>query len=153
MTLREATINDAPAIAALVGELGYDASVEAVTERLKRMLARLDHRVCVVVVGADVAGWVQAHASDSLESGARVEIVGLVVTSRYQRRGIGRLLVDEVERWSATLGIPSIVVRSNVERQASHTFYPALGFPLVKTQAVYRKRLSKKPNKSPEPTP
>ena len=152
MELRDAILADAAAIAALTTELGYHADAEAIAARLGRVIGRSETRVCVAVVSGQVAGWVQAHASVVLESGFRVEIVGLVVGQAFRRRGIGRALVQKIEEWSATFGAFVVVVRSNVQREESHTFYPALGYSASKTQHVYRKLLPEKPNKAPEPT-
>ena len=98
-------------------------------------------RVCDDENGA-VIGWLQAHAGSSLESGLRVEIVGLVVTGLARRTGVGRALVAEAERWARSRSADTLVVRSNVRRAESHRFYPALGFSLAKTQHVYSKQLA-----------
>jgi GNAT superfamily N-acetyltransferase len=89
-----------------------------------------------------MVGWLQAHASHVLESGFRVEITGLIVSPEARRQGIGRALVNRAEEWACKLGAKAIVVRSNVHRVESHTFYPALGYDVSKTQTVYRKRLN-----------
>lgn len=138
---RAAQPSDATAIAELVAELGYPRDAAAVCERLERMLVRDDHFVLVAELEGNIVAWMQAHASDVLESGFRVEIVGLVVSAACRRRGVGRKLVVEAERWAAGIGAKAIVVRSNTQRTESHQFYPALGFALSKTQAVYRKAL------------
>jgi ribosomal protein S18 acetylase RimI-like enzyme len=70
-----------------------------------------------------------------------VEIIGLIVASDCRRRGIARELVEEIERWANQLGIDTVVVRSNVQREESRRFYPAVGYGVVKTQEVFRKRL------------
>jgi GNAT superfamily N-acetyltransferase len=67
--------------------------------------------------------------------------VGLVVSESCRRRGVGRSLVKRAEQWAAEIGAETLVVRSNTKRVESHRFYPALGFSLAKTQAVYRKGL------------
>jgi N-acetylglutamate synthase-like GNAT family acetyltransferase len=141
MKLRAAVAADAAAIAALVTELGYPSDAGTVAARLARILGREEHLVLVAEVEGRVAAWVQAHARDVLESGFRVEIVGLVVSAACRRRGVGRELVRRAEAWAAQLGAPAIFVRSNTQRVESHAFYAALGFVQSKTQAVYRKAL------------
>ena len=141
MTIRRAQLSDAPAIAQLTAELGYRADAGTIADRLARLAGRADHVVAVAVVDGQVGGWLQAHASDALESGFRAEIVGLVVGNAWRRRGLGRRLVDYAERWAAAQGADVVVVRSNTIRQKSHAFYPALGYRQSKTQAVYRKSL------------
>ncbi len=141
MILRHATLADAAAIAALTGELGYTADEAASRERLSKLLDRAECHLVVAEMKGAVAGWLQAVTGEVLESGFRVEIVGLVVGEKFRRRGVGRALVARAEVWARSLGAPAIVVRSNTLRTESHVFYPALGFESTKTQAVYRKHL------------
>jgi GNAT superfamily N-acetyltransferase len=141
--LRPATADDASAIAMLTAELGYPAKPELMRARIGAVTGSGNDLLLVAIDSADqVAGWIQAHASHVLESGFRVAIVGLVVSAKARRCGIGRALVAAVERWAAGLGAKSLVVQSNVTRADSHLFYPALGFITAKTQHVYRKPLS-----------
>lgn len=94
------------------------------------------------VADGRLVGWIQGHLSHTLESGFRAEIVGLIVENANRRGGIGRKLVAAVESWARGRHAPIMVVRSNIIRTESHAFYPALGYVEVKTQRVYRKRLS-----------
>jgi len=89
-----------------------------------------------------LCGWLTAHAFDTLASGFRVQITGLVVAESHRRQGAGRHLVAAAERWAEKIGAETIVVFSNVQRTESHAFYPALGYTNTKTEAVYRKSLS-----------
>ena len=149
ITIRDALDSDAAAIAMLTVELGYEADREAIQSRLARLKGRGDHKVVVALEEEKIVGWMQVHASDVLESGFRAEIVGLVVSERSRRRGVGRSLVSRAEQWAVEIGAEAIVVRSNTKRVESHSFYPALGFTSSKTQAVYRKQLKKGPNQAP----
>jgi len=137
MKIRKAVLDDAAAIAALTTELGYVADTPAVTDRLRRLSDRVDDVVFVAEEDGVIAGWIQAHTCVVLESGFRMEIVGLIVSDRFRRRGVGKLLVREVESWGREVGALVFSVRSNVLRVESHAFYPALGYEKTKTQAVY----------------
>lgn len=141
MTIRDASAADAQLITALCGELGYAATSEAIAQRLSHLLGQSNQRIRVAVCEGQIAGWAQASVSEVLESGHRVEIVGLIVGEQFRRQGVGRELVRDIEDWARSLGVSAVVVRSNVSRHESHQFYPALGFKPVKTQAVYRKSL------------
>ena len=143
MKIRKALLDDATAIASLTTELGYLADVPAISDRLSRLSDRGDDVVLVAEEDGVIAGWVQAHTSVVLESGFRMEIVGLIVSDRFKRRGVGKALVDAVESWGRECGAFVFTVRSNVQRVESHVFYPALGYEKTKTQAVYRKRIEK----------
>jgi predicted N-acetyltransferase YhbS len=141
MTIRAAFPSDSADISRLTIELGYSADSGAISDRLAKISKLEDQLLLVAVIEENVAGWMQAHASEVLESGFRVEIIGLVVGKNYRRRGVGRSLVQRAEEWAAKIGAASIVVRSNTTRVESHLFYPALGFRSSKTQAVYKKLL------------
>jgi len=140
--VRAARLGDAPAVARLSKTLGYPAEVRVVRERLRAVLGRDDQRVAVAVARRGrICGWLQAHASVAVESGPRVEIVGLVVSRAMRRRGVGRRLVAVAETWGREISAETVVVRSNSKRMESHAFYPALGYLPFKTQVVYRKRM------------
>jgi N-acetylglutamate synthase-like GNAT family acetyltransferase len=139
--IRPAKQADAEAIALLSRELGYPAELKTVRERLRRILGRDDQRVVVAEMpNGGVCGWLQAHSSIAVESGLRVEIVGLIVSETMRRRGVGRSLVAQTEAWAAEISAETVVVRSNTKRVESRVFYPSLGFLTTKTQVVYGKR-------------
>ncbi len=139
--VRAAKLGDAASVARLSRELGYPAEVKTVRERLRRILGRDDQRVVVAETrGGSLCGWLQAHSSLAVESGLRVEIVGLIVSETMRRRGVGRCLVSLAETWAKEISAETIVVRSNAKRVESHAFYPSLGYLPFKTQVVYRKR-------------
>ena len=143
ISIRPASEADAAAIAQLSTTLGYDATPAVMIERLRAILDSNSDLVLVAVnsLGA-VVGWLQAHAALIIESGFRVEITGLIVSPDYRRRAAGRALVAEAERWAKSISAGAVVVRSNVQREESHAFYPALGYTSTKTQNVYRKILT-----------
>jgi GNAT superfamily N-acetyltransferase len=141
--VRPAVIGDAQEIAHLSGQLGYPVAGEVMAQRLGRTLARNDQLLLIADIGGKVGGWLQAQSAEIIESGFRVEIVGLIIDENMRRRGVGRRLVQEIERWAASLGAQAVVVRTNISRAESHIFYGALGYPFTKTQHVYRKVLNK----------
>ena len=136
---RPARAADASEIARLAGELGYPVDVQTMAARLHALTH--DPRHCVWVIDGDgrLAGWVAAERRLSLEAGERVEVTGLVVDSAIRRSGVGRTLVTAAETWASGQGINVVVVRSNVQRQASHPFYERLGYERRKSQHVYVK--------------
>ena len=142
MVIRKAELDDIREITELTCQLGYPADVDVMSVRLERLLAREDQLVVVAFSENQVCGWLQAHACEALESGFRVEIVGLVVAEASRRRGIGRMLVESAETWALEKGSKQLVVRSNTKRAESHSFYPALGFSVSKTQSVYQKKIA-----------
>ncbi|MFC4761638.1 GNAT family N-acetyltransferase [Dyella koreensis] len=139
--LRGARLDDASEIARLSGELGYPASAAEIVTRLTALLDDPVHRISVVEAAGTLLGWIAVECRMTLESGERAEIVGLVVSEQARRQGVGRTLVDDAEAWAHALGFATLVVRSNVLRDASHEFYRRQGYMLRKTQHVYAKTL------------
>lgn len=142
VALRPARIEDAAEIARLAGELGYPVEAAAMAARLRTILPQPQHHVTVAVAEREgLIGWIAVERRLTLESGERVEIVGLVVDAKARGCGAGRALVADAERWALALGFDAIVVRSNVMREGSHPFYASLGYSRIKTQHMYRKGL------------
>ena len=133
---------DAVAVVELATELGYPSEAETIRARIEKIG---DSDLLLVAVTAEdkPIAFVQAHRVCIIEAGFRVEILGLVVSAKTRRSGIGKSLIAEVERWAASIDAQAVVVRSNTQRTESHIFYPALGYEQIKTQAVYEKRLQR----------
>jgi len=144
--IRRAVEADAAAIAQPSTTLGYDTEPKVIASRLRAILGS-DADLMIVAENSHraVVGWLQAHATHIVESGFRAEITGLIVSPGQRRRGVGRAMVEEAERWAKAIAAEAIVVRSNVQRVESHAFYPALGYAATKTQNVYRKTLTSMP--------
>lgn len=146
VSVRSATVADAAEMARLSGVLGYTATPADFKPRLSAALGDERQRVMVSPLGGSgLAGWVHAVRQIILESGPRTEILGLVVDPRARRRGVGAALVRAVESWASETEFHRLVVRSNVVRDEAHRFYPALGYRKIKSQAVYRKVLTRSP--------
>ena len=135
--LRELTITDAEPIANLSSQLGYDASVSETKVWLQEILQRKDHCVFGAVQGDKLIGWIHGFYTLRLESGAFVEIGGLVVEESYRGTGAGRKLVEQVRAWAKQKGASKVRVRCNAKRTDTHDFYKAIGFKEVKEQKIF----------------
>ena len=135
---RPMTKADAASVSDLAAELGYPNTVENIRERIE-IIGAEDLLLVAEDSANRVIGFIHAHRVCIIEVGFRVEILGLVISKTARRLGIGRKLIVEVENWAKDYGAEAITVRSNTQRIESHTFYPALGYKLIKTQAVYEK--------------
>lgn len=142
MKIRPGSSLDATEVARLSTQLGYPVSDFVMRQRIQQLASSPAHRLVVAERDAALHGWASGEVRLSLESGTRVEITGLVVDAASRRNGVGRLLVEEIERWALGHDCTEIVVRSNVARLESHPFYMGLGFQPAKTQNVYRRVLN-----------
>ncbi len=101
-----------------------------------------DDRYCTFVAAADgkVVGLAAAVKVLAIgHPGGYVKMNGLGVLPEYRRRGIGRLLMDQVERWAVEQGAPYIGLASGTGRKEAHAFYEHLGYQ--KTSYWFRKNL------------
>jgi GNAT superfamily N-acetyltransferase len=138
---REITTADAAVAARLSGELGYPVSEEAMRERIESLDQSADRAVYVACLAGAVVGWIDIGVIHHLQAEPRAEIGGLVVSSEARNAGIGRRLVALAEHWAAERGLKSMVVRSQIAREAAHRFYLREGYERTKTSAVFTKKL------------
>jgi len=128
-TFRAAELSDAPAIAALMTQLGYPSTPQDIERRLTRMLAHADYTAVVAESGHDIAGLVLVHIEHGLEYDAVYgRIMGLVVDERWRGRGLGKQLMQQMERWCKGQGADRIVLTSGNQRSDAHKFYDAIGY-------------------------
>jgi GNAT superfamily N-acetyltransferase len=142
LIIRKAMIGDANRMAELSGTLGYPVSVQAMEQRLTRVLKLETHCVFVAERTGEVVGWSHGVEQEMLELDRRCEIWGLVVAENQRARGVGRRLIEEIEKWARDRGLNDMSVRSNVIRPESHPFYERIGYIRYKTQHAYRKHLT-----------
>jgi GNAT superfamily N-acetyltransferase len=140
-TIRPARPEDATALAPLSGQLGYPATAAETRSRLSVILDDPEQVVYVAELSGQIIGWIQAALYFTLESGAAVELRGLVVDERLRGTGVGRALLHQAERWALEHETPVVRLRCNVIRTGAHAFYQRLGYSLIKTQHAFRRQL------------
>ena len=109
--IRSATTEDIASIALLCQELDYSTSEQDVQKRLKRFEQDAERVVYVAYLpNESIVGWVHVYISESLLTGRRAEIDGLIVNELYRSCGAGRLLMQSVEQWAKQQGCDSVYV-------------------------------------------
>jgi GNAT superfamily N-acetyltransferase len=140
--VRRARTTDARQIATLSGELGYPSTPAKVIKRLRTLRPTSQHAVFVAETKVDgVIGWLHISISWLLESEARAEVNGLVVSPSQRRLGAGAQLLAAAEAWSKRQHCQTVNLRSNVIRDRAHEFYLRNGYEHYKTQKAFRKIL------------
>ena len=135
--VRPAVGADAPALAALSGELGYPVEARPMAARVAEAALDPTRRVLVAELGGRVVGWLEWAERATLESGRTAEITGLVVGAPWRSAGVGRCLVEHAAREACGRGFTALRVRTNEVRTRTHGFYEKQGFRLAKSQRVY----------------
>ncbi len=132
LVIRAATGEDAPALASLLGQLGYASSETEVHERLERMMTQERINMLVAVRGTEVLGLATAHRLSLLNRPRDVmHLTALVVDRNARGQGVGRGLVAAVEERARAAGCERLSVATHVDRDGAHAFYERLGFALT----------------------
>jgi GNAT superfamily N-acetyltransferase len=126
--LREAKPADAERIVELITELGHQIDEKHVRKNLKA-LGRTGELPIVATLDKKVIGLIGMHRMVTIHRPAPVgRVPVLVVAKDAQKLGIGRMLVEEVERRLKKAGCQIVEVTSNDRRAAAHAFYRHMGY-------------------------
>lgn len=103
--IRLARAGEAGRIAVLCQQLGYPASQGQEQRRLDQVQQDENHAVYVAEQsGGYVVGWVHVCVRQLVVADPQAEIGGLVVDEGHRSRGVGRLLMEQAERWAREKG-------------------------------------------------
>lgn len=126
MSVRGAEPADAPAIAALLAELGYETPPADVERRLAGTAA------LVAELDGEIAGVLTLSMVPVLhDPGDWCRITMLVVGEAVRLRGLARALVTEAEAIARSRGCVRIEVTSALHREGAHGFYRGMGYGQV----------------------
>lgn len=139
--LRPPVPADAPALAALAGELGYPTDAEELLGRL----AALHPTDAAVIVSTDAndtpTGWCHVEMHRTLVEPQSALIVGLVIGDGHRGMGIGAELLAAAEGWARARGCRRLVVATRITRERAHRFYARQGYVVNKTSYFLTKPL------------
>lgn len=141
-TIRKCRIEDAAAIQRINAEdLGYDYSPEETKEKLTMLLASDKDMIFVAEVDGEVAGYVHANDYDLIYAPSMKNIMGIAVSGKCRRMGIGRALLEKVEQWAAQTGTKGVRLVSGGTRLGAHEFYRRQGYGEGRQQLNFKKWL------------
>ena len=127
MRVREGGPEDAAGVARMLADLGFPAEEAAVRARLAAVQA--DARVLVAEDDGTLAGAVASHRMPVLDDDRPVCLVTVLVAAPgMRRRGVGRLLLEAVEREAREAGCGRVVVGTAHQRTSAHAFFRARGY-------------------------
>jgi N-acetylglutamate synthase-like GNAT family acetyltransferase len=131
LLVRDATIADVPALAALLGELGYPVAPEPLATRVERLLSSSDNRVLVATRSAESTpiGLLSLHVMPVVHDAHDLAmIMALVITERARGEGVGRALIERATAVARERGSSRLFVTTHLRRSGAHAFYERLGF-------------------------
>ncbi len=128
--LRDARLEDAADVAALLTELGHPTDAADIPERLPYVFAEGGAVKLAVDENDDPVGLLVLSKHWGLHaSGPIAYIAALVVTASARRRGVGNVFVDFAKEWGRSHGCSRLTVTSAEHRDDAHAFYPSMGMP------------------------
>jgi GNAT superfamily N-acetyltransferase len=138
-------VEDAPAVAALAGQLGYPATPDQVRARHARLASAPERGAVLVAVDdggpGEVIGWAHVELRDTLVAPATAQLMALIVADGARDRGVGRDLLHAAESWARDRGCEALIVATRVTRTDAHRFYRREGYDLDKTSHIFLKAL------------
>ncbi|MBR6185312.1 MAG: GNAT family N-acetyltransferase [Clostridia bacterium] len=142
IVIRKIGQHDYAAVAAIWREVLdiRNATVEHVTETYEAM--RHDGGYVTFVAEADgkIVGLVTAVKVLAIgHPGGYVKMNGIGVLPEYRHQGIGKALMEHVERFAVKQGAPYVGLASGINRVEAHAFYGNSGYQ--KTSYWFRKNL------------
>ena len=127
--IRDAELNDAPELAVLMCELGYETKRTEMETRLKLILSNPAYKTFVAIMDGCVCGMIGTFTYPSYEhNDPSGRIVALVTLSAARRRGVGRALIATAEKDFAQRGIMRVALDTRLTREDAHKFYQSLGY-------------------------
>ena len=136
---REYQKGDLEPLKNLMAELGY--SVELIDlENNINTIHKNGGEIFIAENQNNVIGSVCVILDARLAEGIYAEVVSLIVSENYRRKGIGKILVEKAENW-ARKRVNKIRVRANEIRESTHSFYISQGYKEIKTQKIFIKRV------------
>ena len=127
--IRHAEKADAPALAQLMGELGYPTRVSDMEMRLDSIMRDPDYRTFVAVSADAVCGMIGTCCIKSHEhNNVGGRIIALVVSENQRGRGVGRALIQAAENDFVARNVRRVALNTRLSREKAHLFYENLGY-------------------------
>jgi len=129
IVLREATVDDAAAVAVLLDALGYPCEAAEARVRLETVLKDRNQLVLVADRGGEALGLIAVDYLYYLPLGALTcRITAYAVREAWRGIGLGRRLLKEVEARARAKGCARLEVTAAESRTEAHRHYEKLGF-------------------------
>lgn len=129
LALRQGRPADAPALVALLAQLGYPGAETFIERRLAQQLAHADALLLVAEVDGRVRGFMSLHFIPQLAlAGDFCRLSYLCVDEQARSLGIGALLESRAVEEARRRGCDRIELHSHERRTAAHRFYFREGY-------------------------
>src|SRR6266513_676301 len=129
LKIRDGELSDAPELAALMCELGYETTIAEMESRLISILNDPRYKTLVALNSDKICGMIGTFSASSyFHNDLNGRIIALVVSRESRRHGIGARLIAAAEKDFAQRGITRVTLTTRFERAEAHQFYKKLGY-------------------------
>ena len=120
-------------------EMGYEYPTEDTKKQLSQLLNDCTHKIYVATIEDKVVGYVHGNNYNLLYAPPLKNIMGIAVSSNFRKNGIGKMLLDQVEKWAQDTGAYGVRLVSGATRTGAHRFYISCGYNENKEQKSFKK--------------
>jgi ribosomal protein S18 acetylase RimI-like enzyme len=131
ITIRVLALNDLNSLVNLLQQLWIDKQIDetAVKEVIERGIKSPHQFYICANIEEKLVGFCSLSIKNNLWTCANLGNVDeLVVDSNYRNKGIGKMLLHEIEKLARSKGCKRLELDSAFHRNAAHDFYNKLGF-------------------------
>lgn len=140
---RQATADDAKGVAALLADLGYPCDTDDARLRITTLQQDPSQQLWVLDWHGDLLGLAAIDLMYYLPLGTTTcRITALVIANHCQGHGLGRRLLNEMERMARQAGAARIELTTAEHRESAHAFYRACGYESASLRFVKRLGMS-----------
>jgi GNAT superfamily N-acetyltransferase len=127
--IRRARSSDTPAVAGLLGDLGYPTEIDDAAAQLGRLVDRDDAGALVYEDEGEPVGLITYHVFDLIyRPRPHCRVTALAVRSDRRRQGVARALLEAVETIARERGCFRVELTTRPDRDDALRFYEACGF-------------------------
>ena len=105
----------------LKNELGYEVDYSLFVLRVQEMIKN-NYLIYVACIENKVVGFI------GIEVSYVFELPKQIMRVNYQNKGIGKHLIQEVEKYAKINNIAAITLNSGISRKTAHIFYEKQGY-------------------------
>ena len=125
--------------------LGHETTAELICRRIEELSGNANYYIVVYEdeITREVLGFLQAERYNLLYGENGWNIIALAVKGEAQGRGIGKQLLNSLERHTEETGYSFVRLNCNTIRSDAHGFYLSQGYECDKTQKRFIKRIGR----------
>lgn len=145
MIIRNMIIEDLPELALLYKQFwGKESDLKSMKELFKILSDRDSHIMLSAIDDNKLVGSVTGIICDELYGQCKPFMVleNMIVDIRYRNKGIGKALIEDLERIALERQCTQIILVTEVNRNDACSFYEQIGYSRD-THRGYKKKLSK----------